>query len=116
MKRLTCNCIFLLAGLCVSMAYAQDLSLEKDYPLKPVPFNRVKLQDQFWLPRLQIQAETTVPHALRETEPAVERLRLCAAFQKTGEGPLPQPHRFISSDLFKVMEGAAYTLMIRSNP
>lgn len=115
MKRLTYNCIF-LAGLVVSMACARGVSLEKDYPLRPVPFNRVKLQDQFWLPRLQIQAETTVPHALRETEPAVERLRLCAAFQKNGGGPLPQPHRFISSDLFKVMEGAAYTLMIRSNP
>jgi len=87
-----------------------------DYPLKPVPFNQVRLEDRFWLPRLKVQAETTVPHALGETEPAVERLQLCAAILKDGKGPLPQTHRFISSDLFKVMEGAAYTLMIKANP
>jgi len=107
---------FFLIWHCVSNAYALAAHSENDYPLKPVPFNEVKLEDQFWMPRLKIQAETTVPHALKETEPAVERLRLCADFIKNGEGPLPKPHRFISSDLFKVMEGAAYTLMIKPNP
>ena len=97
------------------MARTQEAPLEKDYPLKPVPFNRVNLEDRFWLPRLEIQAETTVPHALGETEPAVERLRMCAAFLKDPQAPKPKPHRFISSDLFKVMEGAAYTLMIKPN-
>ncbi len=115
MKHLTCLC-FLLAGFCISNACARDASPEKDYLLKPVPFNQVHLEDRFWLPRLKIQAETTVPHALGETEPAVERLRMCAAFLKDTEAPKPKPHRFISSDLFKVMEGAAYTLMIKHNP
>ncbi len=106
----------LLFSLCVSGAYALAPSSENDYPLKPVPFNEVRLEDNFWLPRLKIQAEATVPHALKETEPAVERLRMCADFLKNCGGPKPKPHRFISSDLFKVMEGAAYTLMITPNP
>jgi uncharacterized protein len=114
MKRVILS--ILLVCLYYSQINAQTQALVNDYPLRPVPFNQVKLEDQFWLPRLKIQAETTVPHALRQTEPAVERLRLCADFQKNGQGPLPQTHRFISSDLFKVMEGAAYTLMIKSNP
>jgi len=84
-----------------------------DYPLAPMTFEQVRLQDDFWLPRLKIQAEATVPHALKETEPAVERLRMCADFLKNGGGPKPKPHRFISSDLYKVMEGVAYTLMIK---
>lgn len=108
--------IVLLPWLCVANLHAMDSSGEHDYPLEPVPFNEVGLEDRFWLPRLKIQAETTVPHALKQTEPAVERLRLCAQFTTIGGGPLPQPHRFISSDLFKVMEGAAYTLMIKPNP
>ena len=95
MKHLTSLC-FLLAGFCISNAWARDASLEKDYPLKPVAFNQVRLEDRFWLPRLKIQAETTVPHALGETEPAVERLRMCAAFLKDAESPKPKPHRFIS--------------------
>ena len=70
----------------------------------------------FWLPRLEIQAETTVPHALKQTEPAVERLRLCADFIRNGQGPLSQTHRFIPSDLFKVMEGAAYSLALHPDP
>lgn len=41
---------------------------------------------------------------------------MCADFLKNGEGPKPKPHRFISSDPFKVMEDAAYTLMIKPNP
>ncbi len=116
MMRHVTTWIVVLLWLCVSNLHAMDSPREHDYPLKPVPFNEVGLEDRFWLPRLRIQAETTVPHALKQTEPAVERLRLCADFMKTGEGPLPQPHRFISSDLFKVMEGAACTLMITPNP
>ena len=29
---------------------------------------------------------------------------------------MPFPHRFLSSDLYKVMEGAAYLLMIKPDP
>jgi DUF1680 family protein len=115
MKHVTTISVFAL-WLCLSNTYALEAQRENDYALQPVPFSEVKLEDRFWLPRLKIQAETTVPHALKQTEPAVERLRLCADFLKQRGGPRPQPHRFISSDLFKVMEGAAYTLMIKANP
>ena len=88
----------------------------KDYPLAPVPFNKVKLSDEFWLPRLKTQIKVTVPHALKQTERAVENLRRCGNFLHGRGGPKPFTHRFISSDLYKVMEGAAYLLMIDRNP
>jgi hypothetical protein len=53
---------------------------EHDYPLAPMSFEKVTLQDNFWLPRLRLQAESTVPHALKQTEPAVENLRRCGNF------------------------------------
>ena len=87
-----------------------------DYPLAPMPFNKVTSEDTFWLPRLKVQAESTVPHALRQTEPAVENLRRCGNFLHGRGGELPFTHRFISSDLYKVMEGAAYLLMIKPDP
>jgi len=87
-----------------------------DYPLSPMSFEKVTLQDSFWLPRLKIQAESTVPHALRETEPAVENLRRCGNFLHGRGGALPFTHRFVSSDLYKVMEGAACLLMIKPDP
>ena len=87
-----------------------------DYPLAPMSFEQVTLQDSFWLPRLKLQAHSTVPHALKQTEPAVENLRRCGNFLHGRGGELPFPHRFVSSDLYKVMEGAAYLLMIRPDP
>ena len=76
---------------------------EHDYPLTPMSFEKVTLQDDFWLPRLKLQAESTVPHALTQTEPAVENLRRCGNFLHGRGGELPFPHRFVSSDLYKVM-------------
>jgi len=84
--------------------------------LTPVPFNEVRLEDSFWLPRLLTQAETLVPFALDKTVPAVENLRKTAKFLSGDTTDLPFPHRFVSSDLYKVMEGAAYLLTIEDDP
>lgn len=84
--------------------------------LIPVPFNEVKLNDSFWLPRLKTQAETLVPFALEKTKPAVENLRRTAQFLKGNRDSLPFPHRFVSSDLYKVMEGVSYLLMVDRDP
>ena len=87
-----------------------------DYPLKPLSFEKVTVEDSFWLPRLRTLKEVTVPFALDKTEPAVENLRRCADFLHGRGGELPFPHRFVSSDLYKVMEGAACLLMITPDP
>jgi len=84
--------------------------------LSPVPFNEVRLDDSFWLPRLKIQADTLVPFALAKTEPAVENLRRTANFLKGKRDELPFPHRYICSDLYKVMEGVSYILMENRDP
>ena len=82
--------------------------------LNPIPFNKVRLEDKFWLPRLKTQAETLVPFALDKTIPAVESLEKAAKFLEGDTTALPSPHRYRSSDLYKVMEGAA--LLLRENP
>jgi len=80
--------------------------------LIPVPFNEVKLTDSFWLPRLKTQKQTLVPFALDKTQPAVDNLRKTTNFLKGIPDELPFPHRYVASDLYKVMEGAAYLLTI----
>jgi len=89
---------------------------ETGYLLTPVPFNRVQLNDQFWKPRMETQARTLVPFALEKTKPAVENLKKTAKFLKGDTTDLPFPHRFVASDLYKVMEGASYLLMDNRNP
>ncbi|CAD7694838.1 unnamed protein product [Ostreobium quekettii] len=79
----------------------------------PVSFEKVRLQDAFWLPRLETQRRVLTPYAFEKTEEALNDLRAAAALLSGEEltNP-PPPHRFRTSDLFKVMEGAAYLLAI----
>ena len=85
--------------------------------LTPVPFQQVTLEDEFWLPRLKTQKKTLVPFSLEKTEPAVENLRRTGAFLR-GEKiePLLKWPYYVASDLFKVMEGAAYLLTLEKDP
>ena len=57
--------------------------LTQDYSLAPVAFSKVVLDDAFWLPRLQVQKNETVPFALRKTERAAENLRRCGSVSYT---------------------------------
>ena len=84
----------------------------QDYPIAPVAFSRVKINDSFWLPRLLVQKNETVPFALQKTKRAAENFRRCGAFLRGEKDEMPFTHRFVSSDLYKVMEGAAYLLNI----
>ena len=88
----------------------------QDYPVAPVAFSQVALKDAFWLPRLRIQKNETVPFALRKTERAAENLRRCGAYLRGEKDEMPFTHRFVSSDLYKVMEGAAYLLNMEPDP
>ena len=101
--------VFCLAALCSCTNTNPKISNEM---LMPVAFHEVTLTDSFWLPRLQTQKQTLVPFALDKTQPAVDNLRRTANFLKGIPDELPFPHRYVASDLYKVMEGAAYLLTL----
>ncbi len=84
------------------------------YGITPVPFHEVILDDDFWKLRLEIQSQVLVPFALDKTLPAVEALQKAGDFLDGDTNALPTPHRYRSSDLYKVMEGASYVL--KHNP
>jgi DUF1680 family protein len=73
----------------------------------------VTLDDDFWLPRLQTQRDVLVPHSFRQTQQALDDLK-AAAKVLAGETPKRRPaaQRYRTSDLFQVMEGAAYLLAV----
>lgn len=82
-----------------------------DGPLAPVPFTDVHVDDAFWAPRLETNRRVTVPTDLARCE---ETGRI-ANFARAGgleEGPF-QGRRYDDSDVFKVIEGASYTLAER---
>jgi DUF1680 family protein len=99
----------LLAG--TTSAWANDM---KDYPIQPVPFTAVRVQDEFWQPRLETNRTVTIPYAFRRCE---ETGRI-DNFAKAG-GLLKGDFkgiRYDDSDVFKVIEGAAYSLALHPDP
>jgi len=117
----------LLAGLVVAAApidakndkrgYALHyaaLGHSVDYPVRPVPFTRVQVNDAFWAPKIETNRAVTVPFALKKNEETgrVDNFRKAAGLMKGAF----QGKRYNDSDIYKVMEGASYTLMLRPDP
>jgi len=87
---------------------------QQDYPIKPVIFTEVTVNDTFWLPRLETNRRVTIPFAFKKSE---ETGRI-DNFAKAG-GLMPGKfigRRYNDSDVFKVMEGAAYSLSLHPDP
>lgn len=98
-------CVAVLAG-CSARSNTDDATLQQ------IPFQQVTLEDNFWLPRLKTQKEVLVPFALDKVRPAMDNLRKTGNWLHGVKDELPFPHRYVASDLYKVMEGAAYLLTL----
>ena len=107
--------LFVLAAVALTACQTERIERERE-TLTPMSFEKVTLEDDFWLPRLKIQKETLVPFSLEKTAYAVENLRRTGQYlrgekiEKGFEGPY-----YVASDLFKVMEGAAYLLTLEKD-
>lgn len=92
----------------------------RDYPVKPVPFTSVRLNDVFWAPRIETNRAVTIPYAFRKDE-ETGRVDLFVRAAKAQRGePLadrkPPGFPFDDTDVYKVLEGAAYTLSVHPDP
>ena len=85
-------------------------------PIEPVPFHEVEMTSEFWRPRLVTQRKVLVPFAFEKTESGVAHLQAAADFLGGKKVEGHRPHRFIDSDLYKVMEGAAYLAQLQDDP
>lgn len=100
--------IFIIVG-CIAATTSQA-------SIKPVPFHQVQMTSDFWRPRLVTQRKVLVPFAFEKTEPGVAHLQAAADFLAGKKVEDHRPHRFIDSDLYKVMEGAAYLAQLQDDP
>ncbi|RPJ00544.1 MAG: hypothetical protein EHM39_04675, partial [Chloroflexi bacterium] len=58
-----------------------------EYPFQPVPFTQVKVQDDFWLPRIETNRRVTIPYDFQKCE---ETGRIDNFVKAAGK--LPGPH------------------------
>ena len=104
-----------LGAIAVSSCQKTTIERERE-PLTPMSFEKVTLEDDFWLPRLKTQKETLVPFSLEKTRFSVENLRRVGQYLKGEKVTKPfEGALFVASDLFKVMEGAAYLLTLEKD-
>jgi hypothetical protein len=103
-----CISVVIMAGI------ACQREVKKDYPVKPVDFTQVKVMDNFWLPRIKTNQKVTIPFAMQQNEETgrVDNFTI-AGGQIAGEY---KGERYNDTDVYKVMEGAAYTLATEPDP
>ena len=95
-------------------------SPERDYPVEPVPFTAVHLSDVFWAPRIEVNRTATIPAAFKQCE-LTGRVDLFVRAAKALKGePLenrkPPGYPFDDTDVYKVIEGASYSLSVLPDP
>jgi len=86
-----------------------------DYPIIPVPFTQVRFTDTFWLPRMETNRQVTIPHAFEKCEEN-GRMDNFAIAGGLKEGEHRGSYPFDDTDVYKVLEGASYALMLLPDP
>ncbi len=100
----------LLALLAASPAAAAT----SDYPFQPVPLKQVAILDGFWQPRFETNRLVTVWADFAKSE-ETGRISNFARAGKLEAGPF-KGIPFDDSDVYKIVEGAAYTLATHPDP
>lgn len=77
--------------------------------IESVPFTEVKIEDDFWAPRIKVNREQTIPY---QYEQCKETGRIDAFRLDWKKGMEPVPHVFWDSDVAKWIEAASYSLAV----
>src|SRR6266567_334240 len=115
MKAIAAGILAVLAGACPIVAQPG-----RDYPVKPVPFTAVHVTDGFWAPRIEINRTVTIPFAFQKDEETGRIDNFIRAAKALRGEPFENhkypPYPFDDTDVYKVIEGAAYTLSVHADP
>lgn len=83
-------------------------SAQLDYSIQSVPITKVKLADNFWLPRIEINRSVTIPASFEQCliTGRIRNFQMAAA----RSGKFCTAYPFDDTDVYKTIEGASYTL------
>lgn len=83
--------------------------------IHPISLDKVKVNDKFWAPRIEINRKISIPHVIEQCEKTgrIKNFLRAGGFLDDGKRPI---FPFDDSDVFKTVEGAAYSLIHFPNP
>lgn len=112
MKRTSSITMLSAALLAVALPVAAQ---HNDYPIQPVDFTHVHLTDHFWAPKIQVNADVTIPYTLEQCR---RTGRIDNFLKAAGKMPADKytEYPFDDTDIYKVIEGASYGLQMQKNP
>jgi DUF1680 family protein len=102
----------LVAGQAVGVATQER---PRDYPTVSVPFTNVTFTDTFWAPRLETVRTVTIPAAFKQSE-QTGRVKNFEIAGGLAQGQFCSRYSFDDSDVYKIIEGAAYALAAKPDP
>jgi len=105
-------CLLLLTSIPI---WAETQPTFSDYPISAVDIKNVEINDAFWLPKIKIIQDTTIQYAFKkcEEEGRMENFLIAGGRKK---GPVRGKMPFDDTDVYKIIEGASYSLISRPNP
>ncbi len=106
------NLLFFL--FTVALFACTQIEKPKDYPIQPVSSQNVELTDNFWSQRIKTNTEVTIPYCFKKCE-ETHRIENFAVAGGLVDGTF-EGIRYNDSDVFKIMEGAAYSLQQKYDP
>lgn len=100
--------------LLVGLVACKNQPEKADYKIQGVPFNEVKINDQFWLPKIETNRTVTIPASFAKCEETGRVESFVKAAQKEGKFDTEFP--FDDTDIYKTIEGAAYSMTVHPDP
>jgi DUF1680 family protein len=110
--------IILISTFICFISCADRKSEQPDYPIQQVKLNKVTLTDSFWLPKIRTIQEKTIRYAFEkcEAERRIENFVTAGNVIRGGTGKTRGAMPFDDTDVYKTIEGAAYSLINAPNP
>jgi len=107
----------IIGNLIIVSCLLQNCSTQTNpiQPVEPVPFTSVKLTDNFWAPRIKKNHEVTIPIAIAQSEETgrIKNFKIAGGYEG---GEFCSIYPFDDSDVFKIIEGASYSLQTFPDP
>lgn len=98
----------------VIMIISCTTSSSNNYQVRPVSFTDVSIDDDFWAPRMETNRKVTIPYDFKKCEETgrIDNFARAGGLMDGGFVGI----RYNDSDVYKVIEGASYSLSLHPDP